>query len=66
MFKSCYGFKVYNRKINVNGGPTEDLSKHLTEFVAEEDVEDGLLIIYYAGHGIARKDTRPGDIILAG
>jgi hypothetical protein len=40
------------------------LNKHLANFVAERHDENGLLIVYYAGHGIP--GNTPGQLTLAG
>jgi hypothetical protein len=40
------------------------INKHLADFVYEEDAEDTLLIIYYAGHGTP--DSVTGRLLLAG
>ena len=66
LFESDYGFKVYNRQLNIKKRPTPQALKHLAEFVDEEDAEQGLLIIYYAGHGFGDEDVNSGDMRLAG
>jgi hypothetical protein len=40
------------------------INKHLADFVYDEDEEDTLLIIYYAGHGTP--DSVTGRLLLAG
>jgi hypothetical protein len=57
-FEQTYGFKVYEKQIKDAGSdgrkkPRTQVARHLSEFVDEEDFERGLLIIYYAGHGLA-------------
>jgi hypothetical protein len=34
------------------------MNKHLADFVLEENGEDTLLIIYYAGHGVKDKTEK--------
>ncbi len=40
------------------------INKHLATFVYDEDDEDTLLIVYYAGHGTP--DSVTGRLLLAG
>lgn len=47
-----------NRSVQVQ------VNKHLADFLYEEDAEDTLLIIYYAGHGMS--DPVTGRLLLAG
>ena len=66
VLESDYGFKVYNKQLHIKKRPQQQALKHLSEFVEKEDAEQGLLIIYYAGHGYADVDVKSGDMLLAG
>lgn len=66
VLKADYGFNVYNREFNTKKSPKQQALKHLSAFVEEEDAEQGLLIIYYAGHGYGDAEAKTGDICLAG
>ena len=53
VFENRYHFKVLKRSLNPDGDervPQKWLQKYLVDFVHEEDKEDSLLTIYYAGH----------------
>ncbi len=65
VFKDLYNFRVCPRTLNTGQGkkPKLQIHKHLADFVHDEDGQDTLLIIYYAGHGIS--DTTTGRLLLA-
>lgn len=59
---------VYNKRITSDDGvKAQQQAQHfLSGFVAEEDEEQGLLIIYFAGHGYSEAYTKTGDIHITG
>ena len=57
---------MYNRQIDVKKRPQQQALAHLATFVYEEDDEQGLLVIYYAGHGYSDVNMKSGDMMLAG
>ena len=62
-----YGFKVYNKPITATGIKAQQQAhRNLADFVYQEDGPQGLLIIYFAGHGYSDVRTKPGDMYLAG
>ncbi|EON69660.1 hypothetical protein W97_08941 [Coniosporium apollinis CBS 100218] len=66
VFKTVYGYTVVAKKLGKHGMLAQvQMNQILANFVAEEDSQNTLLIIYYAGHGFA-KDGGPGKLNLAG
>lgn len=51
VFQQDYRFKVITQKLDTRSYPEPQAFRHLSNFVYEEDDENGLLIVYYAGHG---------------
>lgn len=66
VFGELYGFRVYDKQLNVKKKPQHQALAHLSAFVQEEDSERGLLIIYYAGHGYSDAESKAGDMNLIG
>jgi hypothetical protein len=67
VFDNHYGFKVYNKSITATGIKAQQQAhRDLAEFVYQEDGPQGLLIIYFAGHGYSDVRTKPGDMYLCG
>jgi hypothetical protein len=66
VFKNLYNFKVRKRRLHtLQGKPARNqMNLHLAQFVHDEDGQDTLLIIYYAGHGI--RNIKPGELTLVG
>ena len=62
VFKNQYNFNVHHGLLNQRYA-RHQLNRHFAEFLIEEDGENVLLIIYYAGHGIDEEDE---GFILAG
>lgn len=63
VFKNLFHYEVVPREIKKGKRPCIQLAVHLAEFVLQFDSPTTLLIVYYAGHGFARK---PGILQLAG
>ncbi|KAL9110404.1 MAG: hypothetical protein Q9227_005135 [Pyrenula ochraceoflavens] len=60
-FEELYGFKVYAKKLTMVSGKALDcINLHMAQFMYEEDFEETLLIIYYAGHGGLAMGTSHG------
>lgn len=59
VFEESYNFSVYKKHLHAYKGKSakHQMNAHLAQFVLEEDGEDTLLIIYYAGHGVKDKET---------
>ena len=68
VFEDIYGFKVCHKFFDMQEQKKtqHQASMYLSNFVYEEDVERGLLIIYYAGHGYSDAETQSGDMKLIG
>lgn len=49
----------------VPGKAKDSINKHMADFMLEENFEDRLLIIYYAGHGGLAMGT-PNGLTLTG
>jgi hypothetical protein len=66
VFKNRYNFTVRKRRLHtLQGKPARNqMNLHLAQFVLDEDGQDTLLIIYYAGHGI--RNIKPGELTLVG
>jgi hypothetical protein len=66
VFGHQYNFKVYKKRLHTLQGKSarQQINLHLAQFVHDEDSQDTLLIIYYAGHGI--RYIKPGDLLLVG
>ena len=60
-----YGFSVQYRRMHMQLHPQLQATKHVADFVFENDGPRGLLIVYYAGHGWA-EDNSVGRISLSG
>jgi hypothetical protein len=60
-----YHFEVIDKRLDhENGTPAQvQINLHLATFVAEKGKDDGLLIVYYAGHGAP---GMPGELTLTG
>ena len=59
-----YNFQVDEARLKANKPAQIQLNRHLAHFVDEKHDKDGLLIVYYAGHGIP--GNIPGELKLAG
>jgi Caspase domain len=59
-----YNFSVEDKRLEATKPAQLQLNQHLANFVAEKHDENGLLIFYYAGHGIP--GDMPGTLTLAG
>ncbi|KAJ9603891.1 hypothetical protein H2200_011413 [Cladophialophora chaetospira] len=51
VFEDSYHFKVYEESLHTGKRADHQVALHLAKFVHDEDVENSLLIVYYAGHG---------------
>lgn len=60
-FQSLYDYTVTRKYIMPDKLAQVQLSKFLADFVFDNDNQETLLIIYYAGHGIGGK---PGQLVL--
>jgi Caspase domain len=63
VLRERYNFKVTEKKLNTRKKAQLQISKHLSKFVHDEDDDDTLFIIYYAGHGTPDQST--GRLLLA-
>ncbi len=63
MFRNKYGFKVFNARVSEdNEKPVQQqVNWHVANFIHDEDREEGLLIVYYNGHGLSV--YAPGQVI---
>ncbi|KAK3640473.1 hypothetical protein LTR56_011811 [Elasticomyces elasticus] len=66
VFKDLYGFSVREETFNLEKKAQHQASRILSKFVEDEDVERGLLIVYYAGHGHHDDSSKPGDLHMYG
>lgn len=57
-----YHFAVHEKYLHTRQSPQNQLICHLADFVRDEDDENALLIVYYAGHGRVGK----GKLFLQG
>ena len=62
-FEDSYQYRTVQRLLTTKRSPQLQLNKYLADLLYEEDGENTLLIIYYAGNGIAGPD---GGLQLAG
>ena len=65
VFAKEYHFKVVTQRLDTKTVPQQQAFRHLSNFVFEEDEDDALLIVYYAGHG-GSKASEMGQISLSG
>jgi hypothetical protein len=65
VLETKYHFEVTDKRLTRGGKAQVQINQHLANFVAEKDNdgEDGLIIVYYAGHGVP---GNPGELTLAG
>jgi hypothetical protein len=65
LWRDVYKYKVVHKELTDHPKklPQNQFNQYLSNFVADEDDEDTLLIIYYAGHGTPNSD---GSLGLAG
>ena len=63
LFKRRYKFRVTERKLNTQKSAQLQIHMHLATWVCNEDDENTLLILYYAGHGTPDRGT--GRLLLA-
>ena len=58
LLRDVYKYKVVQKELvdQIKTLPQNQFNMYLSIFIAEEDNDDTLLIIYYAGHGAPRED----------
>ncbi|KAK3616602.1 Phosphatidylinositol-4-phosphate 5-kinase [Elasticomyces elasticus] len=66
VFEELYGFKVREETLNLKRKAQHQASRILSDFVHEEDAEQGLLIVYYAGHGYTSEASESGELNMIG
>lgn len=64
LFRDDFHFKVEHTLLNTVKPPQQQLNHAITDFVLKHDGPNNLLLIYYAGHGLFKEDTR--QLVLAG
>lgn len=64
VLENKYHFEVEDKRLDAKKPAQMQLNKHLANFVDDKHDEHGLLIVYYAGHGVP--GNVPGDLRLAG
>lgn len=65
VFEQHYRFKVVTKSLDTKTVAQIQAFRHLSAFVGDEDDENGLLIVYYVGHG-GTEATSLGNITLSG
>lgn len=63
ILQNSYHFSVRFERMHAQICPQMQAAEHVGDFVREEDQSERLLVVYYAGHGRAGKDSR---LVLAG
>ncbi|KAH0557001.1 hypothetical protein GP486_005211 [Trichoglossum hirsutum] len=63
VFRNIYNYRTTSKLINEDRKAQVQVNKYLSEWVYNEDGENTLLIVYYAGHGVPGQD--PGQLKLA-
>ncbi|KAK5733770.1 hypothetical protein LTR17_009474 [Elasticomyces elasticus] len=66
VFEDVYGFNVHEKTLNLQTKAQHQASQILADFVHAEDAEQGLLIIYYAGHGYPSEASESGELNMIG
>lgn len=68
VFENTYHFTVRQKQLETGrdgkADPSAQLNHHLAQFIYEEDKDDSLLIVYYAGHGV--RNVKQNDLELLG
>lgn len=65
MLHDLYRFSVRYERMHLQTHPQVQATKHVAEFMLDEDGPGNLLIVYYAGHGSAER-TSTGRLRLSG
>ena len=65
VFRDLFKFSVDTRALSRDQLPQLQAHHFLSEFALREDADNGLLIVYYAGHG-GSKASELGHITLSG
>ena len=58
VFSHDYNFEVQKEYLEEDSRPQAQLNDHLASFVRKMEHERTLLIVYYAGHGFGKGDSR--------
>lgn len=58
VFEQLYRYRVYRQRLTTQRSAQIQVTKFLTDLIIEEDSEDTLLIIYYAGNATPDTDGR--------
>ncbi|KAK5694841.1 Phosphatidylinositol-4-phosphate 5-kinase [Elasticomyces elasticus] len=66
VFEGLYGFEVHEKTLNLETKAQHQASSILADFVRTQDAEQGLLIIYYAGHGYPNETSESGELKMVG